>query len=75
MYLSKKMKTIPNCPFKCPKCGEEIKRWADLGCHWSDELHCVGVKKCPNPPRTKRALKRALIEITGRHDDELPTLC
>jgi len=62
------IKTIPNQSFKCPRCGYTIKRWAYLGCHWSDELHCEGIKKCPNPPRTKLTLKRALIEITGRHE-------
>jgi len=70
MWLEGKnsMKNLPDFPFKCPKCGEEIRKWADLGCHWSDELHCPNVKKCPKPPRGKRALMRLLREICGVRD-------
>ena len=69
MQMGRRNKMIPKMPFKCPRCGEEIKRWAHLGCHWSEELHCTGVKKCPNPPKTKRALRNALIEIVEKNEE------
>jgi len=57
------VKILPKFPFKCPCCGYEIKKWADLGCHWSPDLHCKGIKKCPKPPKTKRVLMRKLRKI------------
>jgi len=60
-----KKRSLPDFPFKCPNCDYEIKRWSDLGFHWSADTHSPEIKKCPKPPKTKKAMMKAMRKICG----------